>query len=84
MSELKMDRTAFWAGKISDQTERNRIFWSEKTLNERLAAAAYLNSIAYGYPLDSPPRLDRTVFSMGKLSERPPKIVNRLLDVQKI
>jgi hypothetical protein len=78
MSELKMDRTAFWAGKISDQTERNRVFWSKKTLDERLAAAAYLNSIAYGYPLDSPPRMDRTVFSMGKLSERPPKIVTRV------
>ena len=78
MSEIKMDRTAFWAGKISDQTERNRIFWLSKTLDERLAAAAYLNSIAYGYPLDAPPRLDRTVFSMGKLSERPPRIVKRL------
>jgi hypothetical protein len=78
MSELKMDRTAFWAGKMNDQTERNRVFWSKKTLDERLAAAAYLNSIAYGYPLDSPPRMDRTVFSMGKLSERPPKIVTRV------
>jgi hypothetical protein len=78
MSEIRMDRTAFWAGKISDQTERNRVFWESKTLNERLAAAAYLNSIAYGYPLDSPPRLDRTVFSMGKLSTRLPKKVGRL------
>jgi hypothetical protein len=78
MSELRMDRTAFWAGKISEQTERNRVFWSKKTLEERLIAAAYLNSVAYGYPLDAPPRLDRTAFSMGKLSTRPPKIVNRL------
>jgi hypothetical protein len=78
MSEIRMDRTVFWAGKISDQTERNRLFWETKTLNERLAAAAYLNSIAYGYPLDSPPRLDRTVFSMGKLSTRAAKKVERI------
>ncbi len=78
MNEIRMDRTAFWAEKITEQMERNREFWSKKTLEERLAAAAYLNSIAYGYPLDAPPRLDRTVFSMGKLSERPPKIVKRL------
>jgi hypothetical protein len=78
MNDIRLDRTAFWAGKISDQTERNRVFWSNKTLDERLAAAAYLNSIAYGYPLDSPPRLDRTAFSMGKLSERKPKKTNRI------
>ncbi len=78
MSEIRMDRTAFWAGKISDQTERNRVFWAHKTLNERLEAAAYLNSIAYGYPLDAPPRLDRTVFSMGKLSTRAAKKVERV------
>lgn len=78
MNEIRLDRTAFWAGKISDQTERNRVFWSNKTLDERLAAAAYLNSIAYGYPLTSPPRLDRTTFSMGKLSKRTPKRVERI------
>lgn len=78
MSETRMDKTAFWAGKMSQQTERNRVFWESKTLNERLAAAAYLNSIAYGYPLDSPPRFNRTVFSMGKLATRPPKKVERI------
>ena len=78
MNEIRLDRTAFWAGKISDQTERNRVFWANKTLDERLAAAAYLNSIAYGYPLTSPPRLDRTIFSMGKLSKRLPKKSHRI------
>ena len=78
MSEIRMDKTAFWAGKMSQQTERNRVYWKGKTLDERLAAAAYLNSIAYGYPLDAPPRLDKTVFSMGKLATRPPKKVERI------
>ncbi|GAA4042922.1 hypothetical protein GCM10022409_31080 [Hymenobacter glaciei] len=30
---------------------------------ERLRAAQYLNSVAFNFDLDNPPRLDRTAFS---------------------
>ncbi len=41
-------------------------YWKSKTVTERLQAAFYLNSIAYDFNLSSPPKLDRTVFSMRK------------------
>lgn len=33
--------------------------------DERLRAA-YLNSVAYGYDLENPPRMDKTLFWCGK------------------
>jgi hypothetical protein len=37
-------------------------YWLSKTEAERLKAAAYLNSVAYNYPLDTPPHMDKTLF----------------------
>ena len=37
-------------------------YYRKKGWKERLKIAAYLNSIAFNYPLESPPRLDRTKF----------------------
>jgi hypothetical protein len=37
---------------------------------ERLRAAAYLNSVAYGYDLQNPPKLDRTAFSTRQHAQR--------------
>jgi len=62
----KLDRTAFRAGTHQELAEANKVYWQEKTIEERLQAAAYLNSVAWNYPLDNPPRMDRTVFSMRK------------------
>jgi hypothetical protein len=41
-------------------------YWKTKTPQERLAAAFYLNSIAFQFDLSNPPRLDRTAFAMRK------------------
>ncbi len=63
---IRLDRTAFWSGKIEEQSQRNNIFWQKKSVDERLAATHYLNSIAYGFDPSNPPRMDKTKFSMRK------------------
>ena len=60
--ELRLDRTAFHAG-THGETERYHARQQPETMAERLRAAAYLNSVAFNYDLNNPPRLDRTVFS---------------------
>lgn len=62
---LRLDRTAFHAG----THEENASYHAQHqpaTMVERLRAAAYLNSVAYGYDFKNPPRLDRNAFSMRK------------------
>ena len=63
--DFKLDRTAFSMGsnKVSEPAIK---YWKTKTPEERLAASFYLNSVAYNFDLSSPPRLDKTVFSMRK------------------
>ncbi len=64
MAEFKLDRTAFQMG---SHQKPNVVDWKKKSYAERMHTAAYLNSVAYNYPMDSPPKLDRTIFSMGKI-----------------
>ncbi|MCB0521889.1 MAG: hypothetical protein H6577_16500 [Lewinellaceae bacterium] len=69
LQPYRLDRTAFWAGKIEEQSERDAAFWQEKSVDERLAAAHYLNSVVYGFDPLNPPRMDKTKFKMGKLED---------------
>lgn len=66
MNTPKLDRTYYWAGKHEDNEERIKRFWLEATARERLEAAFYLNSVAYNFDINNPPKMDRTVFSMRK------------------
>ena len=59
----RLDHTAFHMG-THEQNAQYHADNQPATPAERLRAAAYLNSVAYGYDLDNPPRLDRTAFSM--------------------
>ncbi|MBX9784742.1 MAG: hypothetical protein K2X48_15745 [Chitinophagaceae bacterium] len=63
--EYKMDRTAF---EILSFEEADRRMNDHRNMNwqERLLLLRYLNSIAYGYANDEEPKMDKTVFSMGK------------------
>ena len=62
---FRLDRTAFHAG-THEQNARYHAQQQPTTPAERLRAAAYLNSVAFGYDMENPPRLDRTVFSTRK------------------
>lgn len=61
MSLFRLDRTAFSA-QTADEAADHSQYYKILDWKERLAISAYLNSIAYNYPLDNPPRMDKTKF----------------------
>lgn len=58
----RLDRTAFKAQTADDAAKSHAEFYKKLTWQERMKIAGYLNSIAYNYPENNPPRLDRTKF----------------------
>ena len=65
MSTYRLDKTIGKAQTFKE-ADNNRDFWLQKDVKERLRAAWYLISCAYGFELDNPPRLDKTAFSSRK------------------
>ncbi|MEO5650322.1 MAG: hypothetical protein ABIR03_10430 [Ginsengibacter sp.] len=63
MTDYKLDRTAFKMYHTKDNPNNYR-YWKSKSLEERLQAANYLNSVAYNFPVNDPPQLDRTYFKI--------------------
>jgi len=63
MTNYKLDRTAFKMHHASDASN-NFSYWKNQTMEERLKAANYLNSVAYNFPVNDPPKLDRSYFKM--------------------
>jgi|GEM_PF-387589 len=61
MSLFRLDRNAFKA-QSAEEAANHAVYYQRKNWKERLEIAAYLNSVAFNYPLQSPPRLDRTKF----------------------
>lgn len=59
--KYRLDRTAFHARNASEQVNYGKEY-QNLTWQERMQIHKYLNSIAYGYDLDNPPRIDRTAF----------------------
>ena len=64
MCAYRLDRTAFKAQTVKEASESHAIYYKSLTWQERLKIAHYLNSVAFNFPEDSPPRLDRTKFSV--------------------
>lgn len=61
----KLDRTAFKIQTVEEASSHGK-YWKTKTPEERLRAAFYLNSVAYNFDLNNPPRLDRTCYHERK------------------
>ena len=59
---FRLDRTAFHAG-THDETEAYHRRQQSDTMAGRLRVAMYLNSVAFNFDPNNPPRLDRTAFS---------------------
>ena len=62
MDQFRLDRTAF-KGQTATQAANHKSYYTKLTWKERLKIAAYLNSVAYNYPLHNPPKIDRTKFN---------------------
>jgi len=62
---FRLDRTK-GKGYKHENAEKDSAYWKTKTVDERLEAVMYLNSIAYNFDINNPPRMDKTVFSMRK------------------
>ncbi|MGN6177565.1 MAG: hypothetical protein ACTHNW_00175 [Mucilaginibacter sp.] len=60
----RLDRTAFKAQTAEEATKSQAAYYKTLTWQERLRIANYLNSVAYNYPENDPPKVDRTAFSM--------------------
>ena len=58
----RLDRTAFKAQTFEEAETSHAAYYKTLTWQERLRIAAYLNSIAWNYPLDNPPKMDKTKF----------------------
>ncbi len=62
MNSYRLDRTAFKA-RTAAEASNHAAYYKKLTWQERLRIANYLNSVAYNYPENEPPRMDKTVFS---------------------
>lgn len=61
MSTFRLNRFAFKA-QTAEEAANHSDYYKSLSWQERLKVAAYLNSIAFNYPENKPPRLDRTKF----------------------
>jgi len=65
MTKYRLDKT-FSKARTFQEADNNKAYWMNKDVEERLSAAWYLTCKAYRIDPANPPRLDKTVFSMGK------------------
>jgi hypothetical protein len=65
MSSYRLDRTAFKA-QTAEEASNHGAYYRTLTWQERLRIANYLNSVAYNYPENEPPKLNRTAFRIKK------------------
>ena len=62
---FKLDKTAF--AKVSfKEADHQKDYWLSKTPTERIQAAMYLQSVAYGFDLANPPRMDKQFYYKRK------------------
>ena len=61
MLHFILDRTAFKAQTVAEAAN-HAAYYKQKSWQERLRIAEYLNSVAFNYPLDNPPKMDKTKF----------------------
>lgn len=67
MSSYRLNRKVFRA-RAAHEDSGSAAYYRSVSWQERLRIAAYLNSVAFNYPEDSPPPMDKTKF---KATSRP-------------
>ena len=68
MSYYRLDRNAF-KGQTLEEAAYHAGYYKNLTWQERLRVTAYLNSVAFDYPENHPPRLDKSKFSVRSRSK---------------
>ena len=68
MPVYKLDRNQFKSHTMAEAAV-HKVYYQKMTWQERLSVASYLNSVAFNYNPESPPRLDRTRFSAKSLKQ---------------
>lgn len=59
----RLNRTVFKAQSAKEASDHS-IYYKKLDWKERLAVSAYLISVAFNYPSESAPKLDRTKFTV--------------------
>ncbi len=67
MGIFKLDRTAF-KPQTTLEAANHSDYYKKMTWQERLSVTAYLNSVAFQYNADNPPRINRNQFAVKTLS----------------
>jgi hypothetical protein len=62
---FRLDKSAFKKQSFKESANQ-RLYWLSKTPDERIAASIYLQSIAYGFDVSTPPKMDKTIFFKRK------------------
>ena len=63
MQPYRLDKNTF-KHQTLEEASHQLAYWEKKDHSERLRAAHYLNSIAYQFDVDSPPKMDKTAFAI--------------------
>jgi len=59
MKTMRLDKSAFKAQTVQEAAD-HAVHYKKLSWQERLKIAAQLNSMAFNYSLDNPPRMDKT------------------------
>lgn len=68
MSSFRLDKSVFKAQTAEHAVSNQTAYYKSLTWQERLRIVNYLNSVAYNYPENNPPRMDKTAFRIKQRS----------------
>ena len=63
MKKYSIDRTYFKM-QTAEEASNNYAYWKSLNYTERLKAAYYLNSVAFNFDINNPPKFDKTSFQI--------------------
>jgi hypothetical protein len=63
MPSEKFDRTTF-RHQTAKEASHQLKYWQKKSYEERLETANYLNSVAYNFEINNPPKMDKSFFKI--------------------
>ena len=66
MANYRLNRSVFKA-QTATEAANHSSYYKNMSWQERLRITAYLNSIAYNYSENNPPRIDKTKFKSGNI-----------------